>query len=135
MPPVAWMSVPEKAYVGENTLFSASLYSGSHTGLTYTWHSSLMGQTLTGDSVTMVYTAAGMDTVTLVTSNAFGNDTSVSEVQVFDCQGVITANPWMVNFETDYDCWRTVGDNGWTKYYDYNNIGIMPSSGDQSMIA
>ena len=132
MPPVAWMSVPEKAYVGENTLFSASLYSGSHTGLTYTWHSSLMGQTLTGDSVTMIYTAAGMDTVTMVASNAYGSDTLVSTIQVFDCSEVIAANPWMVNFETDYDCWRTVGDYGWTKYYD---SGIMPSSGDQSMIA
>ncbi len=136
MPPVAWMSVPEKAYVGENTLFSASLFSGSHTGLTYTWHSSLMGQTLTGDSVTMIYTAAGMDTVTMVASNAYGSDTLVSTIQVFDCSEVIVANPWMVNFETDYDCWRTVGDYGWSKYYNNSNPGIMASSsGGNSMIA
>ena len=135
MAPVAMMPVPEKAFVGENTLFSASLYRGSHTGLTYTWHSSLMGQTFTGDSVTMVYTAAGMDTVTMVATNAFGNDTLMSEVQVFDCRGVIAANPWMVNFETDYDCWRTVGDYGWSKYYYNNNPGIMGSSSGHSTIA
>ncbi len=135
MTPVAIMSVPEKAYVDENTLFSASLSRGSHTGLTYTWHSSLMGQTFTGDSVTMIYSTDGIDTVTLVTSNAFGNDTLMGEVQVFDCRGVIAANPWYVDFSQDYDCWRAVGDYSWTKYYYNNTLGIAGNSRGHSMIA
>ena len=113
-PVVTWW-VPTKAYVGETTWLRASLAAGSHTGLTYTWHSSLTGQTLMGDSVTMPYTTAGVDTVTMVASNAYGSDTVVNVIQVYDCQGVITAHPWIVNFETEYDCWRSIGAGRWNR--------------------
>ncbi len=114
-PPQAWTTVTGRSFVGEPTVWRAGLTLGSHTGLTYTWHSSLMGQTLTGDSVTMTYTAAGVDTVTMVASNAFGSDTVVNTIQVYDCQGVITAHPWIVNFETEYDCWRSIGAGRWNR--------------------
>ena len=114
-PPQAWATVAERSYVGEPVVWQAGLTLGSHTGLTYTWHSTLTGQTMTGDSVTMTYTAAGMDTVMMVASNAYGNDTVVYTVLVFDCQGVIIAHPWIENFETDYDCWRSIGAGRWNK--------------------
>jgi hypothetical protein len=102
--PVATWTVPAKAYVGETTWLRASLADGSSTGLTYTWHSSLTGQTLTGDTVGLTYTAAGLDTLTLVVSNAFGSDTLTQTVTVVDCGGVVTAHPWVVDFSTDFDC-------------------------------
>lgn len=114
-PPQAWATVTERSFVGESTVWRAGLTLGSHTGLTYTWHSTLMGQTLTGDSVTMTYTAAGVDTVTMVASNAYGSVTLVNTIQVYDCQGVITAHPWIVNFETEYDCWRSIGAGRWNR--------------------
>ena len=132
--PVATISVPERAYVGEGVQWMASLTRGSHTGLSYTWHSTLMGQTLTGDSVTMTYTAAGVDTVMMVASNAYGNDTVVNIIQVFDCPGVITAHPWLVNFETDYDCWHSIAAGRWimsgnsvTAYGDGDKIFTSPA--------
>jgi hypothetical protein len=112
--PVATCNIPNMAYVGETTWLQASLTEGSHNGLTYTWHSSLMGQTWTGDSVPVVYNVGGVDTITLVASNAYGSDTLVQTLTVIDCPGVITAHPWKVDFANDFDCWRTVGSVGWT---------------------
>lgn len=112
--PVASCTVPTKTYTRDTTWLQASLTAGSHSGLTYTWHSSLTGQTWTGDTVPVVYTIGGMDTITLVASNAYGSDTLVQMLTVIDCPGVITAHPWKVDFANDFDCWRTVGSVGWT---------------------
>lgn len=111
--PVPTWTVPARAYVGETTWLHASLTEGSHTALTYTWHSSLTGQTLTGDTVGLAYTITGVDTLTLVVANAYGSDTLVKTVQVFDCSDTITANPWLVDFGSDFDCWRNLGDGEW----------------------
>ena len=112
--PWATCTVPTKTYVGDTTWLWAALADGSHTGLTYTWHSSLTGQTWTGDTVPVVYTIGGRDTITLVVSNAFGSDTLVRTVTVIDCPDVITAHPWKADFKADFDCWRTVGTVGWS---------------------
>lgn len=112
--PVATCTVPTKTYTRDTTWLQASLTEGSHTGLTYTWHSSLTGQTWTGDTVPVVYTIEGVDTITLVAGNAFGSDTLVRTVTVVDCPTVITAHPWKVDFLNEYDCWRTVGTVGWS---------------------
>lgn len=139
--PVATWWVPTKAYVGETTWLRASLSNGSHTGLTYTWHSSLTGQTLTGDSVELAYTAAGLDTLTLVVSNAFGSDTLTQTVTVVDCGDVITAHPWKVDFVNEYDCWRTVGTVGWSyagrniSGKTYYGISAVHNSGGANIIA
>lgn len=139
--PVATWWVPTKAYVGETTWLRASLTNGSHTGLTYTWHSSLTGQTLTGDSVGLAYTAAGLDTLTLVVSNAFGSDTLTQTVTVVDCGDVITAHPWKVDFVNEYDCWRTVGTVGWSyasrniSGNTYYGISALHNSGGANIIS
>lgn len=110
--PVATCNVGAKAYVGETTTYGAGLAEGSNTGLTYTWHSTLTGLTLTGDTVTLTYSAAGSDTLTVVIANAFGSDTLMRTVKVVEC-GTVTANPWIVDFSTDYDCWRNIGQTDW----------------------
>lgn len=127
--PVATWWVPTKAYVGETTWLRASLADGSHTGLTYTWHSSLTGQTLTGDTVGLTYTAAGLDTLTLVVSNAFGSDTLTQTVKVVDCGGVITAHPWLVDFSTDFDCWRNLGNADWGYSLGNNTLPLVYATG------
>ena len=53
---------------------------------------------------------------------------------VTDCP-LITAHPWYVDFETDYDCWCTVGNYGWSRIYNNSNFGIQGSSSGHSMIA
>ena len=127
--PVATWWVPTKAYVGETTWLRASLTNGSHTGLTYTWHSSLTGQTLTGDSVGLAYTAPGLDTLTLVVSNAFGSDTLTQTVTVVDCGDVITAHPWLVDFSTDFDCWRNLGNADWGYSVENNTLPFVYATG------
>lgn len=53
---------------------------------------------------------------------------------VTDCP-LITAHPWYVDFRTDYDCWCTVGNYGWSRIYNNSNFGIQGSSSGHSMIA
>lgn len=127
-PVVSWW-VPTKAFVGETTWLRASLADGSSTGLTYTWHSSLTGQTLTGDSVGLTYTAGGVDTLTLITTNAFGSDTLTQTVTVVDCGGVITAHPWLVDFSTDFDCWRNLGNANWGYSVENNTLPFVYATG------
>lgn len=126
-PVVSWW-VPAKAYVGETTWLRASLADGSRTGLTYTWHSSLTGQTLTGDSATLVYTAAGVDTLTLIATNAYGSDTLTQTVTVVDCSGVVTAHPWVVDFRTDFDCWRNLGNANWNYGLENNTLPFVSAT-------
>lgn len=127
-PVVSWW-VPAKAFVGETTWLRASLADGSSTGLTYTWHSSLTGQTLTGDSVGLTYTAGGVDTLTLITTNAFGSDTLTQTVKVVDCGGVVTAHPWLVDFSTDFDCWRNLGNADWGYSVENNTLPLVYATG------
>jgi len=127
--PVATWTVPAKAYVGETTWLRASLAAGSSTGLIYTWHSSLMGQTLTGDTVGLTYTAGGVDTLTLITTNAYGSDTLTQTVTVVDCGGVVTAHPWLVDFSTDFDCWRNLGNADWGYSLGNNTLPLVYATG------
>ena len=127
-PVVSWW-VPAKAFVGETTWLRASLADGSSTGLTYTWHSSLTGQTLTGDTVGLTYTAGGVDTLTLITTNAFGSDTLTQTVKVVDCGGVVTAHPWLVDFSTDFDCWRNLGNADWGYSVENNTLPLVYATG------
>lgn len=127
-PVVSWW-VPAKAYVGETTWLRASLADGSRTGLTYTWHSSLTGQTLTGDTVGLTYTAAGVDTLTLIATNAYGSDTLTQTVKVVDCGGVVTAHPWLVDFSTDFDCWRNLGNANWNYGLENNTLPFVSATG------
>jgi PKD repeat protein len=127
--PDVWADVPAKAFVAEPVRLLAGLNIGSATGLTYTWHSSLTGQTLTGDSATLVYTVAGVDTLTLIATNAYGSDTLTQTVTVVDCSGVVTAHPWLVDFSTDFDCWRNLGNANWGYSVENNTLPFVYATG------
>ncbi len=83
--------------------YTANLSEGTLGGLTYTWHSMLMDTTYTDSSASsslssfnLVYTLGGVDTLTVVASNAFGCDTATLVVTVNDCP--LVHLPWLENF-------------------------------------
>ena len=113
------------AYVGDTLHFIATL-AGDTTGLSYSWHSTLLDRTIAtaGPMVTMVYNTIGTDTLTLTVVNARGPHVTQHVVNVNSC-GIISTFPYGEDFE-DYGwqnreaCWlvRTpVGllDNQWRR--------------------
>ncbi len=127
--PVVALHGPATAFTGETVSFSASLTEGSTDGLTFTWANTL-GGTLTpnGDSLTIVYTTGGTDTVTVIASNASGADTATAVVVVADCPAIATF-PWEEGFEdvTTLDCWAMFDLDGntndnWSRNSTANNV-------------
>lgn len=114
-PRLLW-EVPSVAFAGDTTLYTARMFAGVDSNVVFTWHSSLLDSTIvTTDSmvseVYVVYPAAGIDTVTVVLSNAYGSDTATAVVEVADCRAV-TALPWSNDFAGSYACWTI---NGWQR--------------------
>ncbi len=107
------------AYASDTTTFSAQLLDGSTDNLRFSWHSSLMDTTIvTMDPVlNIVYNVGGCDTLTLVATNAYGNDTALAVVTAIDCPP-IDSLPWTEDFETTP-----------TSYYDApnGNNGKLPN--------
>lgn len=127
--PVVALHGPATAFTGETVSFAASLTEGSTDGLTFTWANTL-GGTLTpnGDSLTIVYTTGGTDTVTVIASNASGADTATAVVVVVDCPAIATF-PWEEGFEdaTTLDCWAIFDLDGntndnWNRTSTANNV-------------
>lgn len=123
MHPVALLTVPGKAFTHEATRLSATLSEGSNVGLNYSWYSQLMDTTFFGDTVDITYNTEGMDTIMMVASNIYAADTHWVALPVYDCPPV-TARPWIVDWENDFDCWRQVVGSAWRKGY-YNSTAIL----------
>lgn len=119
--------VPALAFVGDTAHYTASMFAGVDSNVVFTWHSSLLDSTIvTTDSIVsevyLVYPAAGIDTVTVVLSNAYGSDTATAVVEVADCR-TVTALPWSNDFAGSYACWTI---NGWqraSRTLSYNENG------------
>lgn len=108
--------VPSVAFAGDTTLYTASMFAGVDSNVVFTWHSSLLDSTIvTTDSIVsevyVVYPAAGIDTVTVVLSNAYGSEMATAVVEVADCR-TVTALPWSNDFAGSYACWTI---NGWQR--------------------
>ena len=86
VPPVVAIAGPVSAIADVDTVrFSATLLNGDTTGLTYSWHSSLLNQSsAAGNQWALIYNVVGIDTITLVATNAFGSDTATHFVTVGD---------------------------------------------------
>ena len=82
--PIVALELPDHVYSGDSITFSATLIEGNTTGLTYTWHSSLLGitTTLNNNSLSLLYPSTGIDMVTVVATNAYGSDTATAVVSV-----------------------------------------------------
>ena len=77
------------AFVGDTTVFTASVGNIVNAGLNYSWHSSMMDTTWGDTNVNpqlytfrLVYDREGTDTVTFIVGNAYGADTVTSVVVV-----------------------------------------------------
>ena len=82
--PVVALNVPTQVYSGDSITFTATLIEGNTTGMTYTWYSSLLNDTVTlnTNQITLNYSQIGIDTLTVVVTNAYGSDTASAVVTV-----------------------------------------------------
>ena len=110
-------------YTDDTATFVATIEEGILSGLTYTWHSTLLDSTFSaGDTLRLCYGILdGWDTVTVVATNAHGADTATVVVREAYCTAV--GIPFDEPFESDSTlaCWRKSG------YYS------APETGDWSM--
>lgn len=120
--------VPSVAFAGDTTLYTARMFTGVDSNVVYTWHSSLLDSTIatTDSMVSVVYPNAGIDTVTVVLSNAYGSDTATAVVEVDDCRTVTTL-PWSENFMGSYACWTIDGWQRASSTLSYNENGDLIS--------
>ena len=115
--PNVTLAAPAAVITGDTAHLSATLVEGSTTGLTYTWSSQMATAgnavlTVVGDSVaTLIYSAGGTDTVTVIAANSYGADTAVAVIVVQQCD-LVTALPYTVDFEVDNACWQALDHNG-----------------------
>ncbi len=82
--PSVRINAPTTAFVGDSAVFRAALVNGRTDSLGYTWHSSLLDSTITtvDPFVSIVYSTTGVDTITLVATNAYGSDTVTATLSV-----------------------------------------------------
>ena len=106
--PLAVIHAPSDVYSSDSLVFAeASLDEGSYVGLTYTWHSTLLDTTISGNIFPLSYSVAGIDTLSLVASNMFGIDTDTAIIQMHLCP-TVDSLPFQEPFEqtSDFDCWH-----------------------------
>jgi len=119
MRPDVRLSGPFSARIYDTVVFTPQLRRGDTTALTYTWHSFLLDSTWTSglvSSQSLVYSFAGIDTLTLTASNSFGSNSTSVVVRVLDCDRIappfyedfeeIAAQAWERNGELP-TCWRS----------------------------
>ena len=84
MPTVLIQAPQGTRYVGDTSTFRAVLVDGLPDSMTYTWISSLEGDTIvtTEPEVDIVYSVEGQDTMTVIATNAYGADTARTVVNV-----------------------------------------------------
>ena len=121
--PLYYIAGENNVFVGDANGYKAVRVEGETGSIGFTWTSTMAaaGQaTISGantDSLTITYTAAGFDTITMVAANTYGSDTNRIIVHVFDLSPV-TLFPYTTGFETsnyDNNSWITLnGDNAWT---------------------
>lgn len=98
--PQITIAAPASVLLTDSATYSVTLNDRcSPEGLSFTWHSTLLDSTIvtTESILTLGYTAGGVDTVTVIASNAYGADTAVAYIFVVNCNGTLT--PYVENFE------------------------------------
>ena len=118
-----------EANIGVPSVYTALLNRCITTGLTYTWHSTMLDSTITINSnlFTLNYTQSGVDTVTVIASTLYGVDTAVAVVSVQNCAPRVL--PYFENFSgivaTDA---ATAGNlpECWNYYWNGSNAAYAP---------
>lgn len=121
--PLFSLQGPSDVWVNDFNTFVAVYQEGELAGMTYTWTSTMASAghaTLYGansDTLGIVYHSVGIDTITLVVHNSFGNYTIVTHVSVLDLNPVTTF-PYSTGFESsnaDNQSWISLnGTNAWS---------------------
>ena len=99
--PTVHINAPATTRAFDTTLFQACLSNGDTTGLTFTWHSTLLDSTIvtTDTIITIVYPLTGVDTVSVVATNTFGSDSTWHTLTVVGEPGGLISGP--TNVYTD----------------------------------
>lgn len=132
--PVLTLTAPAEVSSLESVTFEGILNEGSHAGLSFLWHSTLLDSSWTSPAAntavsTLAYSTAGTDTVTLIATNTYGSDTATAIVFVNDCSPITTL-PYLEEFSNvtpvSYSfaggemppCWNAYwnGDDGQSPY-------------------
>lgn len=84
----------------------------ANNAMSFSWTSRIGTITGTGDTITVSYAAAGLDTIRMIAQNTYGRDTVYFPVEAISCPG-ISAFPYEESFEeaTAY-CWTAIDKNG-----------------------
>ncbi len=121
--PMYYLTGRGMVYTGDANNYRAVREEGVTNGMTLTWTSTMAaaGQaTMTGantDSMTIVYNAAGVDTLTFIAQNAYGADTNRGVVRVMSIS-TVTSYPYATGFEaTDTDNGEWILSNGYNGWY------------------
>jgi hypothetical protein len=136
--------VPEIALVGSQAptvglaaSYIARLEGGQSTGLTWSWRSARAAAgtatmtAVSADTITMLYATAGIDTLRLIGTNAFGADTAYMVVNPVVIS--YASLPYSTGFEAADDTSWTIsnGPNGWyidTTVHASGSYGLYVSS-------
>ncbi|MBQ8703772.1 MAG: T9SS type A sorting domain-containing protein [Bacteroidales bacterium] len=113
------LQAPASTRTADTTVVVAEFTAGVLANPQYTWHSTMddRGEALVlsaADTLKIVYSASGIDTVTVTLTTDYGTATATTVIYVADCQPV-TSFPWREGFEHGLDCWDmpTSGPNVW----------------------
>ena len=133
--PLGSLSVAKVAAVGDSVQAALNLTRGQ-APITYSWHSTMLGDLTGGDTLQLVYPMAGWDTLTVTASNAHGTLTRTAVVRVHDCQTVSTF-PWHEDFDgidtAAYNaCWTI---SGWQHLSNGSSMTIVDEDGVTSIYA
>lgn len=108
---------PTVAFVGDSVSLYSQMLAGLDSNVVWHWHSTLKDTTwirygfdnLNNQSeLVIVYGTAGIDTVTVILTTAFGTDTASTIINVVNCSVPI---PWVEDFSHGLLCWEV---NRWT---------------------
>lgn len=120
--PTVAISGPDYTGIDSTATFYATLVEGAHEGLSHEWYSTMydaglaqMDVNTDNGSMSITYSAAGTDTISLSVVNDHGTSSAQKVVTIYDLQP-ITAFPYSTGFETSDDrSWQVIGGaNTWT---------------------
>ena len=119
------IAAPALVLLTDSATYSVTLNDRcSPEGLSFTWHSTLLDSTIvtTESILTLGYTAGGVDTVTVIASNAYGADTAMVTVRVYDCNDNVL--PYVEDFEgVTPVAWSSTGTNALPPCWEYSYNG------------
>ena len=105
------------AIAGDTNTYIATYAEGDTATMTLSWTSTMAaaGQATilnaNTDTMQIIYTAAGIDSITFIAANQYGADTTAFHVRVYVCN-VIDQFPYTEGFEAMNPCWMPVYGDG-----------------------